>query len=55
MTVLLSPSNGPTYPGELLPDDHLLVELEYGAQEDERTICVTPLGERSKAVVRKLD
>ena len=40
---------------ELLPGDHLLVELDYGTQEDERTIRMTPLGERSKAVVRKLE
>lgn len=40
---------------DLLPGDHLLVELDYGAQEDERTIRMTPLGERSKAFVRKLE
>lgn len=40
---------------ELLPRDHLLVELDYGTQEDQRTIRMTPLGERSRAVVRKLE
>ncbi len=43
------------YVASLLPDDHLLVELDYGAQEDERTIRMTALGERSKAVVRTLE
>ena len=40
---------------DLLPSDHLLVELDYGPQEDERTIRMTPMGERSQAVVRKLE
>ena len=39
---------------DLLPRDHLLIELDYGTQEDERTIRMTPLGERSRAVVSKL-
>lgn len=38
----------------MLPDDHLEVALDYGAQEDERTIRMTPLGERSRAMVCKL-
>jgi tRNA threonylcarbamoyladenosine biosynthesis protein TsaE len=40
---------------DLLPHDRLLVELGYGVQEDERTIRMTPLGERSQAVIRRLE
>ncbi len=39
---------------DMLPHDHLEVALDYGAQEDERTIRMTPQGERSRAVVGKL-
>jgi tRNA threonylcarbamoyladenosine biosynthesis protein TsaE len=40
---------------ELLPPDHLLVELEYGEAVDARSIRISGWGQASAAVVEKLD
>jgi tRNA threonylcarbamoyladenosine biosynthesis protein TsaE len=40
---------------ELLPEDHLLVELGYGTGEDERVIRISALGPHSAAALQKID
>jgi tRNA threonylcarbamoyladenosine biosynthesis protein TsaE len=40
---------------ELLPEDILLVELEYGRGEDQRFIRISALGQHSAAALQKID